>query len=165
MTDTIYQAVGQAFIKSATVMGNIVHNVVVKAFAEGMFPGCVGPSLIQPNQMNFVPLEAAVVATLSATDSRPETSNNQTSMQTTAVTSPHLQNPVYSTPPPVPTAVQGGSVSGFPKGWNPATGLGMPPEFFTPISTAQSNALATQPIASQQNASAAQPTAQNSWNP
>ena len=59
----------------------------------------------------------------------------------------------------------GGSASGYPKGWNPATGLGMPPEFFTPISTAQSNALATQPIASQQNASAAQPTAQNSWNP
>ena len=39
MTDTIYQAVGQAFVKSATVMGNTVHNAVVKTFAEGTFPG------------------------------------------------------------------------------------------------------------------------------
>ena len=157
MTDTIYQAVGQAFIKSATVMGNIVHNVVVKAFAEGMFPGCVGPSLIQPNQMNFVPLEAAVVATLSATDSRPETSNNQASTQTNAMMSPHQQNPIYSTPPPVPTTVQGGSASGFPRGWNPAIELGMPPEFFALISTAHSIASATQPMTPQLNASATQP--------
>ena len=39
MTDTIYQAVGQAFVKSATVMGNTVHNAVVNTFAEGTFPG------------------------------------------------------------------------------------------------------------------------------
>ena len=70
--DTFYQAVGQAFIKSATVMGNIVHNKVVKTFTKGTFPDCVGPSYIQPNQMNFAPLESAVVAALSALDSRPE---------------------------------------------------------------------------------------------
>ena len=60
MTDTIYQAVGQAFIKSATVMGNTVHNAVVKTFAEGTFPACVGPCYIQPDQMKFVALEAAM---------------------------------------------------------------------------------------------------------
>ena len=60
MTDTIYQAVGQAFVKSATVMGNTVHNAVVKTFAEGTFPDCVGPSYIQPDQMNFDPLEIAM---------------------------------------------------------------------------------------------------------
>ena len=86
-------------------------------------------------------------------------------MQATTATSTTPAAPIYSTPTTVPIAVQGGSASGYPKGWNPATGLGMPPEFFTPISTAQSNALATQPIASQQNASAAQPTTQNTWNP
>ena len=69
MTDMIYQAVGQAFIKSATVMGNTVHNAMVKTFAEATFPGCVGPSYIQPDQMNFAPLEAAVAAALSAPDS------------------------------------------------------------------------------------------------
>ena len=60
MTDTIYQAGGQAFVKSATVMGNILHNAVVKTFAEGTFPACVGPCYIQPDQMKFVALEAAM---------------------------------------------------------------------------------------------------------
>ena len=43
MIDAVSQAVAQAFVKSATVMGNTVHNAVVKTFAEGTFPGCVGP--------------------------------------------------------------------------------------------------------------------------
>ena len=60
MIDTIYQAVGEAFVKSATVIGNTVHNAVVKTFTEGTFQGHVGPSYIQPDQMNFVPLEAAM---------------------------------------------------------------------------------------------------------
>ena len=51
MMDAVGQAVAQAFIKSATIMGNTVHNVVVKTFAEGMFPGCMGPCYIQPDQM------------------------------------------------------------------------------------------------------------------
>ena len=37
MMDAVGQAVAQAFIKSATVMGNTVHNAVVKTFAEGTF--------------------------------------------------------------------------------------------------------------------------------
>ena len=47
MMDAIGQAVAQAFIKSATVMGNTVHNGVVKTFAEGTFSGCMGPCYIQ----------------------------------------------------------------------------------------------------------------------
>ena len=46
MMDAVGQAVAQAFIKSATVMGNTVHNTVVKTFAEGMFPGCMDPCYI-----------------------------------------------------------------------------------------------------------------------
>ena len=42
MIHTVYQAVGQAFIKSAPAMGNTVHNTVVKTFAERTSPGCVG---------------------------------------------------------------------------------------------------------------------------
>ena len=67
--DTVHQAVGQAFIKSASVMGNTVHNAVVKTFAEGTFPGCVGPSYIQTDQMNFAPLETSMEAALSAPNS------------------------------------------------------------------------------------------------
>ena len=47
MIDAVSQAVVQAFVKSATVMGNTVHNAVVKTFAEGMFPGCMGPCYVQ----------------------------------------------------------------------------------------------------------------------
>ena len=46
MMDAVGQAVAQAFVKSATVMGNIIHNAVVKTFAEGTFPGCMGPCYI-----------------------------------------------------------------------------------------------------------------------
>ena len=146
-------------------MGNIVHNTVVKTFAEGTFPGCVGPYYIQQDQMNFAPLETAMAAALSAPNSRPETSNNQASTQASAATSTSPAAPIYSTPMHIPTAVQGGYASGYPKGWNPATGLGMPPELFTVSSAAQFNASATQPMTPQQSVSAAQPTTQNTWNP
>ena len=49
MMDVVGQAVAQAFIKSAIVMGNTVHNAVVKTFAEGTFPGCMVPCYIQPD--------------------------------------------------------------------------------------------------------------------
>jgi len=87
MIDTISQAVAQAFIKSSTVMGNTVHNAVVKTFAEGTFPGYVGPCYIQPDQMNYVPLEVSMSAALSAPNSQPEASNSQASTQTTTATS------------------------------------------------------------------------------
>src|SRR6185312_13228936 len=43
MIDAVGQAVAQAFIKSTTVMGNTVHNAVVKTFAEGTLSRCMGP--------------------------------------------------------------------------------------------------------------------------
>ena len=49
MVDSISQVVTQAFIKSAIVIDNTVHNAVVKTFAEGTFPNCVGPCYIQPD--------------------------------------------------------------------------------------------------------------------
>ena len=73
--------------------------------------------------------------------------------------------------------MQGGSASGYPKGWNLVTVYGMPSDFFTSQSNAQfnasvtqpmvpqSDASTTQPMVSKQGASAAQPTAQNTWSP
>ena len=49
MIDAVGQAVAQAFNKSATVMGNTVHNAVVNTFAESTLPGCMGPCYIQPD--------------------------------------------------------------------------------------------------------------------
>ena len=86
MIDAISQAMAQVFIKSATVMGNTVHNAVVKTFTEGTFPGCMGPCYIQPNQMQYVPLEVYMAAALSAQNSQTEASNSQAPPQTTTVT-------------------------------------------------------------------------------
>ena len=143
MVDTISQAVAPAFIKSATVMGNTVHNAVVKTFAEGTFPGCLGHCYIQPDQMQYVPLEVSMAAALSAQNSQAEASNSQAPPQTTVATSTTLAAPIFSTPKAAPTVVQGGSASEFPKGWNSATGYGMPPDFFTSQSNAQFNASVT----------------------
>ena len=127
--------------------------------------------------MQYVPLEVSMAAALSALNSQAEASNSQAPPQTTAATSIVTTAPVYSTTPPIPTAVQDGSTPGFPKGWNPMTGYGMPPDFFTTPSKAQFNASASQPITPQpdpsvtqlmgvqQDASAMQPNAHGTWSP
>src|SRR6185437_13079015 len=97
MMDAVGQAVAQAFIKSATVMGNTVHNTVVKTFAEGMFPGCMGPCYIQPDQMQYTPLEVSIAEALSAQDSQAGTSNSQTLPQMTTAASAGTVDPIYST--------------------------------------------------------------------
>ena len=79
--------------------------------------------------------------------------------------------------PPIATTVQDGSASVFPKGWNPAIGYGMHPDFFSTPPKMQFKASASQPIASQpdpsavqpmgtqQDASATQLNAQGAWSP
>ena len=157
MIDAVSQAVAQAFVKSATVMGNTVHNAVVKTFAEGTFPGCMSPYYIQPDQMQYIPLEVSMAAALSAQNSQAETSNNQAPPQTTTTASTAATAPVYTTTPPIPTAVKDESTFGFPKGWDPMTGYGMHPDFFATPVKGQFNALVSQPMTSQPDPSATQP--------
>jgi len=57
--------------------------------------------------------------------------------------------------------MQGGSALGYPLGWDPATGLDMPPGAFITSTVGQTSASASQPIGQQQNASASQPMTQN----
>ena len=161
MIDAVGQAVAQAFIKSAIVMGNTVHNAVVKTFAEGTLPGCMDPCYIQPDQMQYTPLEVSMAAALSARNSQAGTSNSQTLPQMTTATSAGMADPIYSAVPPIATTVQGGSASVFPKGWDPATGYGMHPDFFSTPPKMQFNASASQPIASQPDPSAVQPMVHN----
>ena len=102
----------------------------------------------------------------------------------TTAASAGTTNPIYSTTPPIATNVQGGSTSVFPKGWDPATGYGMHPDFFSTPPKMQFNVSVSQPIASQldpsasqldpsavqpmstqQDALATQPNAQGAWSP
>ena len=49
-------------------------------------------------------------------------------------------------------------MSGYPAGWDPTTGLGMPPEYMIPSPTGQPSTSASQPMNQQVNVSAPQPT-------
>ena len=157
MIDAVSQAVAQAFIKSATVMGNTMNNAVVKTFVEGMFSGCMNPCYIQPDQMQYVPLEISMAVALSAQNSQAGTSNSQTPPQMTTAASAGIVDPIYSITPPIATTVQGGSASIFPKGWDPVTGYGMHPDFFSTPPKMQFNASASRSIASQPDPSTVQP--------
>ena len=75
----------------------------------------------------------------------------------TTAASAGTTDPIYSNTQPIATTVQDGSASVFPKGWNPDTGYGMHPDFFSTPPKMQFNASASQPIASQPDPSAVQP--------
>ena len=98
-----------------------------------------------------------MAAALSAQNSQAEACNSQAPPQITAATSTVMTDPIYTTTRPIPTAVQGGHASGFPKGWNLITGYGMPLDFFTTPSKAQFNASASQPMTPQPDPSVTQP--------
>jgi hypothetical protein len=95
----------------------------------------------------------------------------------TTAASAGTTDPVYSVTPPIATTMQVGSMSVFPKGWDPATGFGMHPDFFSTPPKMQFNTLASQSIASQpdpsavqlmvtqQDTSATQLNAQDAWSP
>ena len=77
--------------------------------------------------------------------------------QTTTTTSTATTAPIYTTTSPIPMTTQGGSASGFPKGWDLATGYGMHLDFFTTPVKGQFNASASEPMTSQPDPSATQP--------
>jgi hypothetical protein len=107
--------------------------------------------------MQYTFLEVSMAAALSAQDRQAGTSNNQNPPQMTTAASVGIADPIYSTTPPIATTVQVRSASVFPKGWDPATGYGMHPDFFSTPPKMQFNASASQPIASQPDPSAIQP--------
>ena len=97
----------------------------------------------------------------SASGSRPEGSTGPMFSQLAGTTLPSQTDPVFTNSAPITTTVQGGFASGLPIGWDPATGFGMPPGFFTPSGTGQGSPSASTPMVYQQNISASQPMMQN----
>jgi len=54
-------------------------------------------------------------------------------------------SPMFTNSTPMATHAQGGFMTGFPVGWDPASGLGMPPEFLIPSTMGQASSSASQP--------------------
>ena len=67
-------------------------------------------------------------------------------------------SPVYTSSTLMATHAHGNYMTGFPVGWNPATGFGMPPEYMVSSAVGQPSSSASQPMNQQVNASAPQPT-------
>ena len=62
--------------------------------------------------------------------------------------------PVYTSSTPMATCAQGSYMSGYPVGWDPATGFDMPPEYMIPSPMGQPSSSAPQPTQSQESAPA-----------
>ena len=124
----VHQAVGHAFVSHAPMMTNSVHNDVVKTLAEGTFQGYTRTSYQQPGQMNFTPVGPATITPPMTSQSQSDGSIGST--QPTNTTLPPQFNAIFTNSTMMTSSVQGGSMSGYPLGWDLATGLGMTPGSF-----------------------------------
>ena len=59
---------------------------------------------------------------------------------------------VYTNSTPMATYARGNFMSGYPAGWDPTTGLGMPPEFMIPSPSKHPSTSASQSMNQQVNA-------------
>ena len=120
---------------------------MIKTLGEGAFQGYTGPCYMQPSQMNFAPIESSAATDPSASGSQPEENTGPMFLELAGTTVPPHIDHVFTNSAPITTTVQGGSASGFPIRWDPVTGFGMPPQFFTSSSTEQVNPSASAPMA------------------
>ena len=123
-----------------SIMANSVHNAMLKTLQEGGLQGFVGPTYQQASQMVFAP-------TLSATAVPPVNPQAQTegnigvSQPIGTIVSPQSA-PVYTSSTPMATHAQGGFMTGFPNGWDPANTLFIPYllSFFVSVESCQYDA-------------------------
>ena len=131
-------------------MTRTVHNAVIGTISGSAGQGYMGSVYHQPSQFNFTPVGSATLTPPSASLPQPN-----------GATLPPQTDTVFTSSPPITTTVPGGSASGFPLGWDPVTGFGMPPEAFVPSSSGQNNTVTSQQMDQQQSVSSSQPMTQN----
>ena len=144
MIHQMNQAIGHAFVNHAPIMANHVHNAMIKTLQDRGTPGFVGPAYYQGNQMVFSPIGSAP-GTSQIHPQAPADEGIIDSQPISTVASPQIP-PVYTNSTPIATCAQGSYMSGYPVGWNPTTGLGMPPEYMIPSSSKQPSASVSQPM-------------------
>jgi len=97
----------------------------------------VGPTYHQASQMIFAPTGLATAVPLVNLQTQAEGSVGVTQLIST--TAPPQLALVFTISTPMATHAQGDFMTGFPAGWDPTTGLGMPPEFFIPSTVGQAS--------------------------
>ena len=142
MIHQMNQAIGHAFVNHAPIIANHVHNAVIKTLQDRGTPGFVGPAYHQASQMVFFPIGSAT-RTSQIHPQAPAGEGVIDAQLISTVASTQIP-PVYTNSTPMTTYAQGNFMSGHPAGWDPTTGLGMPPEFMVPSPTGQPNTSASQ---------------------
>ena len=103
--------------------------------------GFVGPTYQQACQMVFSPTGSATET--SPVDPQAHANGNIVDAQLISIAAPTQFLPVYTNSTPMATHAQGSYMPGFPVGWDPTTGFGMPPEYMMPSPTGQPSTLAS----------------------
>ena len=119
-------------------------------------PGFVGPAYQQANQMVFSSTGSATGT--SQIDPQAQADGKVIDAQPISTVASTQFPPVYTNSTPMATYAQGSFMSGYPAGWDPTTGLGMPPEYMIPSPTGQPSTSSSQPMNQQVNVSAPHPT-------
>ena len=144
MIHQMNQAIGHAFVNHAPIMANYVQNAVLKTLQDRGTPGFVGPAYQQANQMVFSPTRSATG--MSQIHPQAQADEGVIDAQPISIVASTQFSPVYTNSTPMATYAQGSFMSGYPAGWDPTIGLGMPPEFMIPSPSKQPSTSASQPM-------------------
>jgi hypothetical protein len=144
MVHLVNQAIGQAFISHSPIMANTVHNAALKTLQDRGMLGFVGLAYQQASQMVFSPNGSATDT--SPVDPQAHANENIVDAQPISTAAPTQFPPVYTSFTPVATHAQGSYMLGYPIGWDPTTGFGMPPEYMMPSSAGQPSTSVSQPM-------------------
>mgnify|MGYP007000527826 CR=1 FL=1 len=129
--------IGHTFVNHAPIMANYVHNAVLKTLQDRGTPGFVGLAYHQTSQMVFSPAGSATG--IPQIDPQAQVEGKVLDVQPISTVASTQIPPVYTNSTPMATYAQENLMSGYPAGWNPTTGLGMPPEFMIPSSRQRSH--------------------------
>ena len=149
------ETTGQVFINHAPIMANSVHNAVLKTLQDRGVLGFVGPAYQQASQMVFAPIGLATKTP--PIDPQAQGDGDVGATQPIGTTVSPQFAPMYTSSTAMTTHAQENYMTGFPVGWNLATGFGMPPEYMVSSTAGQPSSSASQPMNQQVNVSAPQP--------
>ena len=104
----------------------------------------MGPAHQQASQIIFAPTGSATAVPPINPQTQAEGSIG-VSQPIGMIVSPQFA-PVYTNSTPMDTHAQGGFMTGFPVGWDPTTGFGMPPEYMVSSAAGQASSSTSQPM-------------------
>ena len=126
MIHQMNQTIGYALVNHVLIIANHVHNAVLKTLQDRGTPGFVGPAYQQAGQMVFSPTGSATGT--SQIHPQAQADEGVIDAQPISTVASTQFPPVYTSSMPMATHGQGSFMSGYPTGWDPTTGFGMPPE-------------------------------------